>query len=197
MDTGMSGTERTPRNGGSISPTPISLADRFVGSERFRSLYRDGMALVEETANYLDGEGREEARLLRGRASVAYASESMRLTTRLMQLASWLLVQRSVNDGRMAHERARIERRKINLEVIGRPSHVAEWDELPVRLRRLVNESFALHGEIAKLDRLIQGRPVEQGAVAAEAVAAGNPVGAQIIRLESAFGALRHKTANA
>ena len=59
------------------------------------------MALVEETARYLDGKGREEARELPRKAAMLYAGESMRVTTRLMQAASWLLVQRAVRDGDM------------------------------------------------------------------------------------------------
>ena len=57
------------------------------------------MALVEETAAYLDGQGRRESKKLNGTASVTYATESMRLTTRLLELASWLLIRRAVRDG--------------------------------------------------------------------------------------------------
>ena len=46
------------------------------------------MGLVERTAAYLDGQGRKEARALRGPVAVLYATESMRLTTRLLELAS-------------------------------------------------------------------------------------------------------------
>ena len=34
----------------------------------------------------------------------------MRLTTRLMQLASWLLLQRAVNEGEITAENARTEK---------------------------------------------------------------------------------------
>ena len=53
-----------------------------------------GMALVERTAEYLDREGRTESRKLKPPVSLAYSTESMRLTTRLLDLASWLLIQR-------------------------------------------------------------------------------------------------------
>ena len=69
----------------------IRLAERMVRSESFNYLYDEGMSLVEEAASYLDGEGREEARRLSRTAATLYAAESMRLTTRLMQVASWLL----------------------------------------------------------------------------------------------------------
>ena len=43
--------------------------------------------LVEETAAYLDGDRRQQSKALGRAAALAYATESMRLTTRLMQLA--------------------------------------------------------------------------------------------------------------
>ena len=65
----------------------------------FGTLFGDGMDLVEETAAYLDGVGRTEAKALDRSVSLTYATESMRLTTRLMQFASWLLLQRAVKEG--------------------------------------------------------------------------------------------------
>ena len=70
----------------------ISFAGRAASSTQFKALYSEGMALVEETATYLDGSGRTASKVLPRMASVLYAAESMRLTTRLMQMASWLLL---------------------------------------------------------------------------------------------------------
>src|SRR5215813_15482018 len=70
----------------------------FARSELFERTFKEGMALVEETAGYLDGPGRAASKRLPRTAALAYAGESMRLTTRLMQVASWLLVQRAVRD---------------------------------------------------------------------------------------------------
>ena len=73
------------------------------------------MALVEETAAYLDGPGRQESKKLERTAALAYATESMRLTTRLMQLASWLLLHRAVNEGEMSLAQANKEKAKVKL----------------------------------------------------------------------------------
>ena len=75
---------------------PISFAERYASSAAFNGIYKEGMALVEETAAYLDGKGRQEAKALKGALMLGYATESMRLTTRLMQLASWLLIRKAV-----------------------------------------------------------------------------------------------------
>src|SRR6185312_11955783 len=85
----------------------------FITSVLFERTFDEGMALVEETARYLDGRGREEARALPRKASMLYAGESMRVTTRLMQAASWLLVQRAVRDGDMEADLAAEDRYRL------------------------------------------------------------------------------------
>src|SRR5215470_2786258 len=100
---------------------PVSFGERLAASQNFSRLFRDGMKLVEDTAAYLDGPGRKESKLLDRATSLAYATESMRLTTRLMQLASWLLLHRAVNEGEMSLAQANKERRKINFSVEGCP----------------------------------------------------------------------------
>src|SRR6266849_4884980 len=61
----------------------VSFGERLAGSQAFSDLFRDGMALVEQTAAYLDGPGRQESKKLGRNAALAYATESMRLTTLL------------------------------------------------------------------------------------------------------------------
>src|SRR3954447_21314240 len=92
----------------------------FARSELFERTFQEGMELVEETATYLDGGGRQESKLLSRNAALAYASESMRLTTRLMQVASWLLVQRAVREGDMPPEAACEDRYRLGGEDVAR-----------------------------------------------------------------------------
>src|SRR5262245_64307670 len=98
------------------------------------------MTLVEETATYLDGPGRQQSKKLERPAALAYATESMRLTTRLMQLASWLLLHRAVKEGEMSLAQANREKAKVKLAS-------AEYSDeqnirlLPERLRALIERS--------------------------------------------------------
>ena len=85
----------------------------FARSEMFDRTFKEGMALVEETAAYLDGPGRAASKRLSRAAALAYAGESMRLTTRLMQVASWLLVQRAVRDGEIQMSEAASEKYRL------------------------------------------------------------------------------------
>src|SRR5258707_3176891 len=99
------------------------------------------MDQVEGPAAYLDGSGRQDSKLLSRAAALAYASESMRLTTRLMQVASWLLVQRAVREGDMPPESACEERYRLGAEAVclGDPDPAAT--ELPGGLLTLIERS--------------------------------------------------------
>lgn len=165
----------------SFAPVTVSFGDHFAASEQFERVFKEGMALVERTAAYLDGEGRREQKRLGAATSVTYATESMRLTTRLLELASWLLIRRSLRDGEITAEEAGRKRAQIKLAGEGRASHVRNFDALPRGLQALIVESFALHDRIVQLDRAM----TERAPTAAVGV---NPVAAQIDRIERAFG---------
>jgi regulator of CtrA degradation len=160
----------------------ISFARGFVKSDAFMQLFREGMGLVEATASYLDGDGRAESAALPREVSLTYATESMRLTTRLMQIASWLLVQRAVAEGEMSAEQARNEHNKVRIaESMLQPTS-AEAERLPQRLRDLVAHSVRLQDRVRNLDEQMSGtsRPV-----------AANPVRGQLESLQARLGLLR------
>lgn len=163
----------------------VSFGARFQASDGFEAVFREGMALVERAAAYLDGAGRREAKGLKGPTTVLYATESMRLTTRLLDLASWLLIRRALKEGEITEDEARMKRQRVKLQSFGRPSHVRGFAELPQGLRDLIDESFKLHDRIVQLDRALTVGA--EAAPASEGVA--NPVGAQLSMLERAFGA--------
>jgi regulator of CtrA degradation len=151
----------------------------FARSELFERTFQEGMELVEETAGYLDGEGRQESKLLSRNAALAYAAESMRLTTRLMQVASWLLVQRAVREGDMPPAAACEDRYRLNED----PARGADADRggLPPGLLSLVERAERLYERVRHLDQRMY---VE----AAGAAQPKNPVLSHLDRLKSAFG---------
>ncbi|WP_417667680.1 DUF1465 family protein [Roseibium sp.] len=159
----------------------VHFAPRLATSDTFQSLFDEGMALVEETAVYLDGDGREEAKQLERPASLAYATESMRLTTRLMQLASWLLLQRAVNEGEMSKEQAGSEKNKVRLDRLSSATSGNAWEDLPDSLKALISRSVRLQERIVHLDEMLyrDEPPAETD---------DNPVAAQLNQLHAAFG---------
>ena len=158
----------------------VSFGERLAASQAFTSLFREGMALVEETAAYLDGVGRQEAKALPRRAALAYATESMRLTTRLMQLASWLLLHRAVKEGEMSLAQANKEKTKVKLAA-GEHSDEHNIKLLPESLRLLIQRSKQLQSAVRRLDATIHAasdRP---------RINIGNPVERQMGLLKAAF----------
>jgi len=131
--------------------------DRFTDSAMFDKTFDEGMALVEETARYLDGEGREEARALPRKAAMLYAGESMRVTTRLMQAASWLLVQRAVRDGDMARDDALNDRYRLGSREFCLGATGDDVSALPMALTDLLTRSDNLYRRIARLDDILFG----------------------------------------
>src|SRR6202023_472391 len=119
-----------------VGEQPVSFGARLAASQSFSALFRDGMKLVEETASYLDGQGRKDSKKLERAAALAYATESMRLTTRLMQLASWLLLHRAVNEGEMSLAQANKEKAKVKLSA-GEHNDEQNSKLVPERLRVL------------------------------------------------------------
>jgi regulator of CtrA degradation len=156
----------------------------FTQSELFDRTFREGMELVEQAATYLDGPGRQQSKLLSRNAALAYASESMRLTTRLMQVASWLLVQRAVREGDMTAQEACENRYRMGPKPAVRTPGVTDGysrvvDDLPEGLLELADRSERLYDRISHLDVRVY--------VAPEAETLPNPVLSQFERLRAAF----------
>src|SRR3954451_4938321 len=146
----------------------VQLSERFTNSAAFGVLFREGMDLVEETAAYLDGAGRTEAKALDRAVSLTYATESMRLTTRLMQLASWLLLHRAVKEGEMSLGQANKEKTKVKLS-LGDRAAADTMTLLPDKLCGLIDRSLALLHPVRRLDATMHSpaaeRPPQNNAV--------------------------------
>jgi regulator of CtrA degradation len=131
--------------GSSGNVATVNFFTRFTSSEQFEKVFREGP-------------GRLDARVLERHGAIAYATESMRLTTRLMQLASWLLLQRAIGGGELTVEDARKETHRISLNDIGKGHDLAGANDLPDALKALVERSLTLHQRIQKLDSMISAQ---------------------------------------
>lgn len=163
--------------------TTIPFGKKFAESGNFSSIFEEGMSLVEATAAYLDGDGRKEAKALESQASLAYATESMRLTTRLMQLASWLLIRRAVNDGEMSPEQAFDDQNKVKFQPPQPSSDPEVYAALPERLRELNEASLNLYRRVMSIDKLLKAELDD-----APKPSANDALGEQFSRLTQAFG---------
>jgi len=167
-----------------LTPQAEARLMEFTKSQLFTKTFREGMDMVEETAAYLDGPGRHESKKLDRKSALTYASQSMQLTTRLMQVASWLRVQRALKEGEMTIADARLD--KYRLIAISKTEDELSFSDLakkatvlPALLVDLLARSEALYERISRLDRSLYGTIAAQS---------GNTVADQINRLEAAFG---------
>jgi len=113
------------------------------------------MALVEETATYLDTVGRDEAKQLPREASLTYAAWSMELTTRLMQAASWLVMQKAVRDGEMPVDDARSQRYRMRQDDAALDASAQRGRGLPDTFLDLVERTEALFERLCRLDHIL------------------------------------------
>lgn len=180
------------RHGAHAAGVTISFGERFAASDQFDAIFREGMALVERTAAYLDGPGRKEAKALPTPAAMLYANESMRLTKRLLQLASWLMIRRDHKEGKISPQVMRRKLISVSLTEPGRISHVKDFHTLPEGLRSLIVASFALNDRIVRLDQAMQVKIQHpDGLEAAVDAVLASPVQAQVSRIERAFSRQR------
>jgi regulator of CtrA degradation len=157
----------------------VQFSEKLTNSAAFGNLFREGMDLVEQTAAYLDGVGRAEAKALDRAVSLTYATESMRLTTRLMQLASWLLLHRAVKEGEMTLTQANREKTKVKLSAAD-PGPGETIEKLPPQLQDLIARSMSLQARVRRLDATIHAPPTGRPPI-------GNPLVPQLNRLKAAF----------
>jgi regulator of CtrA degradation len=175
--------EGPKRNFATAAPRPdaIPFIHRLALSGAFKDLFREGMTLVEEAAAYLDGPGRAESRALSRPAALAYSTESMRLTTRLMQVASWLLLQRAVNEGELTSSQAQAERVRVKLSRQEYGCAPEVFEQLPPALRSLSKRSLRIQERVIHLDQGLVG------AHSLETVAMPSEVASQVERVRNAF----------
>lgn len=163
----------------------VRLAEHRIFSDSFKPLYNEGMRLVEQTAEYLDRDGRAQAKTLSRPVATLYAAESMRLTTRLMQIASWLLLQRAANSGEMTRDQVAAEKSKVRLDTASAHDETQAWNELPETFRNLVDHSLRLQALVKRMDEEIYGSPFTRHKAGPRGA---NPVSDQITLLKTAFG---------
>ena len=144
-----------------LSKSPdTDMLGAFAGGKVFERVFTEGMALVEEAASYLDGPGRNLTNDLNRDARLTYTSWSMELTTRLMQAASWLVMQKAVRDGDMPREDAFASKYRLRRDGPALDTGAQIGLGLPERFLELVADSEALFERIIRLDEaLYSGKP--------------------------------------
>lgn len=130
----------------------------FARSDLFMRTFSEGMTLVEETAAYLDGPGRAASKRLDRNSTLSYAAESMRLTTRLMQVASWLLVQRALREGDLPVSDALEDKYRISQQARAQAEQMLSQladAAIPEALLELIRRADSIYDRVRRLDEQI------------------------------------------
>lgn len=121
-------------------------------------LYVEAMVLADEARSYFDRGGLDDREMLSPADRVAFSCESLKVTTRLMHVVSWLLLRRAADAG------------ELRMSELGHASHrlgdAAETDDsamamMPDRAKVIIDASRDLYLRIKRLDdELMRNAPV-------------------------------------
>ncbi|MBL4893276.1 MAG: DUF1465 family protein [Emcibacter sp.] len=120
--------------------------------------YREAMELTQAVATYLE-EGNEKLTgfNLEKPSEVHYASESMRVSTCLMQVMSWFLVQKGVAAGEISREEAAVAKFRLSAEDICLANVDTRKSNLPEPFIDFLEKSQNLYRQVARMDRMVYG----------------------------------------
>ncbi|MDH3230817.1 MAG: DUF1465 family protein [Alphaproteobacteria bacterium] len=118
----------------------------------FRGTYEEAFDLLVEARNYV------EHRVPAFRYSedppdpVAMTTETMRLTSRLIQVMAWLMAQRALQDGEIAEAEFVEDRYRLEGHDVCLRRAIEDMDDLPEGLNDLMSRSYELYNRIMRLD---------------------------------------------
>ena len=119
------------------------------------SLYLEAMTLAEEARSYFDRDGAADRGKLDPVARVAFSCESLKVTTRLMHVVSWLLIRKAVDAGEIDDVDAQHPDRRLGRATdTDEPARLAY---LPPKSREIVERSRDLYDRVSRLDAQLEG----------------------------------------
>jgi regulator of CtrA degradation len=113
------------------------------------ALYVEAMVLADEARSYFDTQGRDDRLSLDPVDRVGFSCESLKVTTRLMQVIAWLLTQRAVAAGELSPAQAGETDRRLGPAP---DTDRALFPRLPEAAAELVRASEELYGRVSRLD---------------------------------------------
>jgi regulator of CtrA degradation len=113
------------------------------------ALYVEAMVLADEARSYFDTAGRDDRLSLDPVDRVGFSCESLKVTTRLMQVIAWLLTQRAVAAGELSRAQAGESDRRLGPAP---DTDRALFPRLPEAAAELVRASEELYGRVSRLD---------------------------------------------
>ncbi|QGP78139.1 DUF1465 family protein [Sphingobium sp. CAP-1] len=125
-----------------------AFLDRGLHRRLVDGLYLEAMVMADEARTYFDGSASLDDGVNDPLRRVAFACESLKVTTRLMHIIAWLLSQRAwqrgeIDDADLADEKYRLGR--------ATQSDPELADSFPFTARALIDASQELYERVARL----------------------------------------------
>jgi regulator of CtrA degradation len=120
-------------------------------------LYVEAMVLADEARAYLELGAAIERALLDPFDRVLFSCESLKVTTRVMQVIAWLLTQRAVVRGEISRAESRAENYRLGDAA---PSDPKCTRVFPDEMRTIIAASESLYLRAQRLEELYLERPV-------------------------------------
>ena len=160
---------------------PLPTVHRPITPKLVEGLYFEAMTLADAARAYFDREGQDERAGLDAVTRVAFSCESLKVTTRLMHVVSWLLVRKAIQAGELSEAAAMAPERRLPRGDVAAPidEDPSRLLRLPPRARHLIDGSRDLYDRVRRFDAQLD----------AAAASRGGPTGARALlgRLQEAL----------
>ncbi|MCF8473790.1 MAG: DUF1465 family protein [Emcibacter sp.] len=123
--------------------------------------YQDAMILTQDVANYLDHKNKTkqlEQNKQDAKTEFNYVSESMRLSTCLMQVMAWFLVQKGVLTGEITKKQAGEEKFRLDAADICLKEINSSQEDFPPEFNYYREKSQDLYRQVERMDKMIYGK---------------------------------------
>jgi regulator of CtrA degradation len=148
----------------SVNPMiPFTMADvqMTLTPKVISALYQEAMALAEDARDYFDHVGQWDRKRLQPMDRVLFSCESLKVTTRLMHVISWLLVRKAVLAGEMSPAAAMTPDRRLGRTTKNPQQDSPRIKTLPPMAQRLIAKSQELYVRIKRLEEQMEGDETE------------------------------------
>jgi regulator of CtrA degradation len=132
-----------------------SIGSALLKSKVFDVLFSDAMVLIEEAGAYLDGEGRKDSKRLSVVPAIAYGSQSLRLSTRLLNVSSWALLVRALRENEITELEFKRSKGRVLLWT-GQKRDDTSTEGLPEKLLELIARCKAISDRVVRFDAMLE-----------------------------------------
>lgn len=115
-------------------------------------LYAEALALADEARGYFAQTGQDDRLDLEPMERVLFSCESLKVTTRLMQVISWLLVGKAVAAGEMTPEEALVPDRRLGFVEDSDEAREPRLTLLPAQALSLIRRSRDLYQRVSHIE---------------------------------------------